>query len=187
MYKKNVLNLILASVIISCLLINQTSARDLAGIEWKEFKNKSEFIFSGYLIKAEIIDEGKMEISYTYRITKVFKGEKLEKVSFKASLYDSASINNTVVGVAIVALRKINGEWKLSIDERSCWIHENEMKEDFHGFPVYRIPTTLLYNFPKELGEKVKLKRLYGDDYRIEEIFVYPKDKVDNYLEKYLD
>ena len=159
-------------------------ARDLAGIEWEEFKNKSELILSGYLIKAELLHGPKQEIYYTYRVPRVFKGEKLTEVSFKAPLEEN--INKTIGRHAIIALKKVGNEWKLSIDERSCWTHQNEMKEDFHSYPIYKIPTVLLYDFPKELGEKVKLKKHYGDDYRTEETFVYPMYKVDKYLEKYL-
>ncbi len=158
-------------------------ARDLAGIEWEEFKNKSQLIFSGYLIKAEL-DEDKQIVYYTYRISKIFKGEKLKKISFETPSREN--INKTIGGSAIIALKKVNNEWGLSVDERSCWARQNEMKEDFSGYPIYKIPTVLLYNFPKELGEKVKIKNLYGDDYRTQEIFVYPMFKVDKYLEKYL-
>ncbi len=60
------------------------------------------------------------------------------------------------------------------------------MKEDFGGFPVYQIPTVLLYNFPKELGEKIMLKRLYQDGFHMAECFAFPMQKVDNNLEEHL-
>ena len=165
-------------------------ARQLAGIEWQEFKEKSEFIFSGCLIRAELLQTKKAsvygEIQYTYKIYKVFKGKiESKEVTFIAS--SEEDINKTIGRIAIVALKKVHAEWKLSVDERSCWRHENEMKEDSHGFPIYTIPTVLLYNCPKQLGEKVKIKRLYEDGYHVVERFVYPMYKVDKHLSKYLN
>ncbi len=164
-------------------------ARDLAGIEWQEFKNRSEFIFSGILIKAEIlqIKEASVhsEIQYTYKIYKVFKGNmKSKEVTFKASSRED--INKTIGRIAIVALKKSGDQWKLSVDQRSCWSHQNKMKDDFGGYPIYEIPTILLYNFPKKLGKEVALKKAYGDDYRTEKTFVYSMYEVDKNLEKCL-
>lgn len=179
--KKIAISIVL--VIVTCLMASAVFARDLAGIDWEEFKNKSEFVFSGTLMKAEL-NEDTRDLNYTYKISNVFKGEEIRSVSFKAS--QSEDINKTVGRLAIVALKRVKGEWKLSIDERSCWIHENKMKEDHHGFPVYKIPTILLHNFPNELGEKVILKKKYGDDYRDEEMFVFPMQKVEEKLSEYL-
>lgn len=179
--KKIIISITLA--IVTCLMASSLFARDLAGIDWEEFKNKSEFVFSGALIKAEL-NEDTRDVNYTYKIYKVFKGEKIKSVSFKASQREN--INKTIGVIAVVALKKVNDEWKLSIDERSCWTHENKMKEEHHGFPIYKIPTILLYNFPNELGEKVILKKAYGDDEHDEEIFVFPMRKVDEKLNEYL-
>jgi len=179
--KKIIISITLGIVI--CLMTSSVLARDLAGINWEEFKNKSKFVFSGVLIKAEL-NEDTNDVNYTYKIYKVFKGENIKLVSFKTSLREN--INKTIGNIAVVALKKVNDEWMLSIDERSCWTHENKMKEDWHGFPIYKIPTILLYDFPNELGEKVILKKAYGDEYRDEEMFVYPTRKVDEKLSEYL-
>ena len=169
---------------ISYLHPKASLARDLAGVDWKEYKKKSELIFSGRLIKAEL-DEKSQKISYTYRVSKIFKGNKIKEISFEAHLREN--INKRIGGLAIVALKKVGQKWALSIDERSCWTHQNEMKQDFRGFPIYKIPTPYLINkFPKQLGEKVKLKKLYQDGYHLEEVFVYPMHKVEKHLETYL-
>jgi hypothetical protein len=164
-------------------------ARDLAGIEWQEFKDKSEFIFSGCLIKAELLETKTSsvygDIQYTYKVYKVFKGEMESKeVTFIAS--SKEDINKTIGRIAIVALRKSGDQWTLSVDQRSCWPHQNKMKDDFGGYPIYEIPTILLYGFPKNLGKEVALKKAYGDDYRTEAIFVYSMFEVDKNLQKYL-
>ena len=164
-------------------------ARQLAGIEWQEFKEKSEFIFSGTLIKAEILQTKKAsfnkEIQYTYKIYKVFKGNiKSKEVTFKAS--SEEDINKTIGRIAIVALKKSGDQWTLSVDQRSCWSHQNKMKDNFGGYPIYEIPTILLYDFPKDLGKEVALKKAYGDNWRTEKIFVYSMVEVNKNLKKYL-
>lgn len=180
--KKSKIHIIALSIFI--LTLNVSSARTLAGIEWGQFTSRSELIFSGCLIKAEY-NKNIGEIEYTYRINKTFKGEPVKTVSFKAST--SEHINKTIGNNAIVALKKVNHVWVLSVGERSCWTCISEMAENYHGFPTYEIPTILLYNFPKELGETVKLHRLFQDGYHEVEVFVYPVSKVDKHLSEYLN
>lgn len=168
----------------------------LVGIEWEEFKEDSDLIFRGQLIKAEILDPMNPTpniISYTYTVNKVFKiSKEVEGPKVKSQITFEASsiqrINKTVGRVAMVALRKINSEcWVLSVDERSCWLIESKMTKISNRVPVYSIPAYLIHNLPKALGSKVLLKKRYGDDYYKEKVVIYPYFKIEENLKKYLN
>jgi hypothetical protein len=161
-----------------------TPARDLAGIPWPDFVAKSEFMFAGTLIRAESLGMTK-PVRYTFQVNKVFKGPNLKEVTFDApfeELREGIPVNR----MGILALKRDRAAWILSMDERSWWPHKNEMKADYGGLPVYAIPTMLLHEFPKGLGENHRVQRLYEDGYRLKEEFVYPVQKVDQLLGEYL-
>jgi hypothetical protein len=184
---------ILAALIFFALFSAPARARDLAGIPWKEFKSRSDLIFQGILIKAEMLNPkgGRADpIRYTYRVWKVYKGDPAETVTFDAPMEEA--INNAVGRIAIVALRKTkddknNDAWALSVDQRSVWPHQNKMAaKDFGGVPVFEIPTTLLYEVPAELSEEVEIKVPYGDDYRNEKKKLFPMTVIDKKLKALL-
>jgi hypothetical protein len=159
----------------------RVQARDLAGIPWSEFVSRSELVFHGLLVKAEMLDAGVPgSFRYTYRIYDVYKGEELKEVTFVAS--GREQINREVGGLAIVALRKQEGQWGLSVDERSCWTYHNEMKRDFGGMGAYQVPESLLYNIPGDLSETVEVLVRYGDEYKPEMKKRFTASKVEKNL-----
>lgn len=184
---------VFAVLILFAVASSSAYARDLAGIPWKEFKQRSDFVFEGLLIKAEMLDPsgGRDDtIRYTYKVWTVFKGPAAETVSFDAPMEED--INKSVGRIAVVALRKVkdgkdNDVWALSVDQRSVWTHENKMAaKDFHSVPVFEIPTVLLYDFPAELSEEIEIKVRYGDDYRNEKKKLFPMAVVKKKLKELL-
>ena len=170
-----------AAVLIALTLAPRPAvARDLAGIPWKDFARRSELVFSGQLTRAEILDDTRgrdSTIRYTYKVYTTFKGEELKHVTFDAPAMEN--VNKEIGRLAIVALRKDGERWALSVDERSCWRHENRMTRDFHGYAVYDVPATLLHDLPAAFAENVQLLVRHGDEQRPEIVKVFPTAAVE--------
>jgi hypothetical protein len=167
------------------LLVTEPESRQLAGIKWEKLVERSELVFTGSLIKGELsrgeLSHNQQTIYLTYKVNDIFKGGNHDTITFISPLEEQ--INKEIGRTALVFLKKENGVWRLSVDERSSWSHINEMKENFHGFPVYSIRPYLVYDVPEGMGEKMNLKRRPCSEYRDSIVFVYPKSKVDNYLD----
>ena len=186
-------HLVTLAVLLLTLAYSSAPARDLASIPWHEFKQRSDFVFEGLLVKAELLDPAGGRTSmvrYTYKIRKVFKGQEATTATFDAALEED--INKTVGHIAIIALRKVKNPqgpdtWQLSIDQRSCWTCENKMAaQDFHGIPILMIPTTLITHLPPELSEEISIKVPYGDEYRDEKKTLFPMSRVEEKLKTLL-
>lgn len=168
----------------------ESMARDLAGITWEEFKNRSELVFSGCLVKGELITPDpnspmKETFRQTYRVYDVFKGEEIKEITFDTPADEG--VNMRIGGVAIVALRKkASGGWELSVDERSCWQHRNEMTKDYHGYPVYDIDVSAISDLPEELTETADIMVRYGTENRLERVKVHSMYTVQKALKKLL-
>ncbi len=154
---------------------------------WKEFAERSTFIFAGQLLKAEILDfkaTRDSAVRYTYKVTQTFKGHATNLVTFEAPLEEN--INKEVGRAAIVALRKVDEKWVLSVDERSCWKMENRMKKGFGGVPVYDVPTALITALPEVFREEVEVLVPNGQDFRAEVVKVFPAGRIERELAKAL-
>jgi hypothetical protein len=97
----------LAALCVFVSLAVTASARDRMAMPWQEFSERSTLVFSGQLLKAEIIpdaDRSRANVRCSYKVYDTFKGDAVPEVTFDAPLRDQAS---TEVGtLALVFLRR---------------------------------------------------------------------------------